>query len=786
MANRFLIICGGTGYKLLGQRTILGIDAELQVDVSKENVSRDWKIKDPRSLFVDLDQRVGTTAVAFNTMIEKFKDASSKDASSKGDKDKNHTQLLVDHFPVLNLERGLAQSPAVGRATIEHPYNKRALGQAIKNMLTKYGQNIGPENPVEVWIISSTAGGTGEGTHCFVAQKIAESVKETFAETTLAMNFIRVGQLTYRSVNNDKTALNTFFGVAADAAFMLRIKKEFPGVVTNWFYMDLPDVGMGDKAKRVRGEIVEMACKAIMLPEMQEDLQKLLVNRVGAPIVLVRTGYWGRDFNSNQKYLETLKQLTTKLAELTEPNYKRKYTEGKPEPRFSASGLDDCIRDVQNKKYVLGHMEKGWTFPRYRLAGIPKDLGQIETIVSNWKTSMQALVETDIDQLTVEFRVDELSPAGDGTQRVSVPLNVPVSIQEDAEWFNQIYNAHRVKGWADHLLGVDFKDRSVLSTGQIASLLQLGEQISKVIHGFDPLSGSDAKARKVCGLLGTFLTKLVQVNRLLELEKSATRLLISELAEIREVLKKTSEEYERTKVIIGSSSTNVVNAAELDDVLDQLSKKAWLRLLRDAVRKGDTEQLRSEVLRGATGLTEDGLRSVLGLQSNADIVDIQNTLATKMGHIVGDNKEEYEGQWWQATGPTATLEYHYRILPQVDPLLQARLRARVDEENVPYRYIFTKFGTIGLYVLAFHGVSLNEADGDTVSAPTFLLKPFISQVQKALASWSDKLELHITSGQLQIVAAGSGGEPVYERAFRAIGLTDEEIEKIGQYYEYYN
>ena len=72
MANRFLIVCGGTGYKLLGQRSILGIDAEIQIDVSKENVSRDWKVKDARSLFIDLDQRVGTTAVAFNARLAKI------------------------------------------------------------------------------------------------------------------------------------------------------------------------------------------------------------------------------------------------------------------------------------------------------------------------------------------------------------------------------------------------------------------------------------------------------------------------------------------------------------------------------------------------------------------------------------------------------------------------------------------------------------------------------------------------------------------------------------------
>ncbi len=782
MANRFLIVCGGTGYRLLGQRTVLGIDAELQIDVSKENVSRDWRVKDARSLFVDLDQRVGTTAVAFNSLIQKF-----KDSPAKGDENKNHIQMLVDFFPTaLNLERGLAQSPAVGRAAIEHPYNERTLEETLSTLLTQFGQNIGPANPVEIWIVSSTAGGTGEGTHCFVAQNLAKIVQETFADTPLTMNFIRVGQLSYRSVNNDKTALNTFFGIAADAAFMLKISKKFPITVTNWFYIDLPDVGMGDKAKRTRGEIVEMACKSIMLPELQDDLQKLLVNRVGAPIVLVRTGYWGRDFGSNQKYFETLKQLIGRLNDLTEPNYQRKYIEGKPSPQVNAPGLDERVREVRNAKYVLSHMQKGWTFPRYRLAGIPKDLGQIEAIVSDWKNTMHDLVEMDIDHQTVDFRVDELSPTGDGTQRISVQLTVPASIQEDAEWFNQINNAHRVKGWAEYLLGVDFKDRSILSTGWIANLLQLGEQISKVIHGFDPLSSSDAKARKACSLLGDFLDKLVQVNRLLELEKSAVRLLAVELSETREVLKKANEEYEIAKKAIGSSATNVVNAAELNDVLDQLSKKTWLRLLRDAVRKGDTDILRTEVLRGATGLTEDGLRSVLGLQSNADVVDIQNTLATTIGHMMGDNNEEYEGQWWQATPPTPTLQYTYRILPQVDRLLQARLKARADEDNVPYRYIFTKFGTTGLYVLAFHGVSLNQDDGDTVSAPAFLLMPLVSQVKGALAKWSDKLEPNTTSGQLQIVAAGSGGVDLYERALRAIGLNDGEIKKLSVYYKMYN
>ena len=686
----------------------------------------------------------------------------------------------------MNLERGLAQSPAVGYAAITHPLNENVLEQKIKEMLTLYGRDIGPENTAEVWIVSSTAGGTGEGTHLLVALKLAENFKSTFTETSLTINFIRIGQLTYRSVNNDKTVLNTFFGIASDSAFMLQVKKKFPLVVTNWFYIDLPDVGKGDRAKHVRGEIVEMACKAVMLPDLQDDLQKLLVNNVGAPVVLVRTGYWGRDFGNNVKYFETLKQLLTKLTDLTDPNYQRKYLDGRPLPQFLAPELDDHIRNIQNTKYVLNHMGKGWTFPRFRAPGNPKELEQATALVNDLKNSMRELIETDMDHLNVEFRVDELSPIGEEAQRVSVPLAVPSTIREDRDWFVQLNDAHRVKGWASHLLGLDFRERTVLTTGWIAHLLQQTSEISKIFHGFDPLSSRDTKARKACGLLGSFLKLLVQVNRLLELEKSATNLLISELSETKEVIKKANEEFDIAKNAVGSSSTNVVYAAELDHGFDQLTKKTWLWLLRDAVRKGDTEQFRAEVLRGATGLTEDGLRSVLGLKSNADIIDIQNTLATNMGHMIGENNQEYEGQWWQATPPSPTLEYHYRILPQVDRMLQNRLRTRAEDDNIAYRYVFTEFGTIGLYVLAFNGVSLNKADGDTTSAPTYLMQPMISQIKKVLTNWPENPEPNTTSGQLQCVAAASGGEALYERALKNAGFTKDELKKISQYYWLYS
>jgi hypothetical protein len=397
---------------------------------------------------------------------------------------------------------------------------------------------------------------------------------------------------------------------------------------------------------------------------------------------------------------------------------------------------------------------------------------------------MNDLLEVDLDHINVEFRVEEEVSTESGKR--PVPLMVPATVEENSEWFVHISNTHRVKAWSRNLLGMDYKDGFVLSTGWLADMLKQAEQISKIFHAFDILSSSDRKAAKAAGLLGAFVRTLVAVNHLLELERSATSLLDRELSETRKVLDKVTEEFDIAKNRVGATPTTMVYAAELYHVLDLLSQKTWLRLLRDVVRKGALDEFRKEVLRGATGLTEDGLRSVLGLQSTADIVDIQNILATNIGKMVDGNGEEYEGAWWQATPPSPTLEYYYRVLPQVSRDLRERLRARAESDNIPYRYIFTEFGTIGLYVLAFHGVSLNREVGDTVSAPAFLLRPLISHIKQALSNWPDKPLPNTTSGHLEIVTAGAGGEPLYERAMREAGLEDAEVKKIAQFYTLYN
>lgn len=797
--NRFLIVCGGTGINLLGLRRILGLSAELQIDVSRENVIRKRRVYDRNSLYVDLDKVNGTTAIVIENatnaiVINEGEKTQNEEGSEYLHKmiidpaDIHHVKFLMEHYPIANpLEYGLAQSPAVGKYTVMQDLNRLELEQSFSKMLRSEFTVVGPSNPVEVWMISSTAGGTGEGIHRYVGALFANYLKNSHANTSLTLNFIRVGQLTYNSVNHERTSLNSFFGVAADAAFALKAKDDFPHTTTNWFYVDLPDVGTGDRAKHDRAEIVEMACKAIMLDDLQDDLQKLLVNNAGIPMVVVRTGYWGRDFDDNLKYYETLRQLTIKLKDLTEPNYQRKYIDGKLTPQFIGSSLDQWTREVQSPKFVIDKMDKAnWEFPRYRLTGFPTQLAVVEDLIPRWIQSMNELLGLDIDDLEVSYQVEEVIQVDDREQRQKVSLAVPSNIEDDEDWFAKIDNIHRTRAWSMNLLGVDFITREINNQGMIAELLTQAKEISGCFHGFNPFTGNDAKARTASRLLGEFLTRLVKINHLLLLERQSAQTLDRELGQPKEVLKNAINEFEIAKNLTGANRTTSVQAAELSDMLDRLARKTWLRLLRDAVRSGDPDRFRDEVIRGATGLTRSGLISVLSLHQTAEIADVQNALSSSMGRMVSSNNDSgIEAPWWKGARPSATMEFQYRILPQLDRDLQASLRSRGEQDTLDYRYVYTGLGVVGLYVLAFHGVSMNREGPDTISAPAFLLSPFVPTVRQALKRWVPNPVPNLPSGQFEIAAAGTMGEPLYKDALVKAGLTKQELDKIGYFYKFF-
>jgi len=802
MSFRCLIVCGGSGVGLLGQRKVLGMDAELQIDVSRENVVKRWKARDPHAHVIELDQSLGTTGLVLAEAEKRIRGSEDLLPMDRGvssyvcegiyeEPHVRHTRFLIDHSPANRaLEWGLAQSPSIGGLAIRHPRNRRALLRVFRLMTD--GRGLGPDNPVEVWLVSSTAGGTGEGTHRFVAAFLADFLRRNYENVPLTVNFIRVGQLTYRTVNFKRTALSTFLGVAADAAFALKAKKDFRMLTTHWFYVDLPDVGTGERSIKTRARLVEMAAKGVMLEDLQQDLQRLLVNNQGIPMIVTRTGYWGRDFDEERKYYETLRQLRTQLRQLVEPDY-AKYVAGQDRspPRFEAPALEEWIRQVRDVRDVTGRVEDGWRFPGYARRGYPEDLEEVRERVERWKQALEELLDEDMEGLRAEWTVERVVRDEEGEERrETVPLRVS-RLEEGQvgreEWFRWVNEAHETLAWSRYLLGCDLQGGKPQARrgGRIYDLLNQAQRIRQTLYGFNPLKGTEARVRDVVGELGEFLQRLVEVDTLLRLEEEARRTLAGALSSARQILEVAESEYNVVRRAVGRGAGEVVIAANLADPLDPATRETWFQLLWGAVRRRDRSLFKEEVLRGATGLTEAGLKEVLVLGAQADIEAIHLELASRMGRMYDPDGNEYEAPWWGANPATGTLEYPFRILPWLDPGLQAQLEAHARKRESEYRYVFTKMGTIGLYVLAFHGVSLTQEEGDTISAPQFLLKPFVPILQQVLERWKDTPEQDRPSGQLTLVLAGVSGEPLYKAAMKAAGLNDEEIEKIGQYYSFY-
>jgi len=560
---RILIVCGGSGINLLGQRQVLGMDAELQIDVSTQIVSRKWETQDARSFVLELDQNVGTTGLLFSEALARICEDSRDDCdkhipeyvqnSLYQEPDIQHLRLLTRHFKAnVALERGLAQSPAIGGLTIRHGANRQALEQVLHEMTAEQG--LGPQNSLEVWLVSSTAGGTGEGIHRFVVAALAEFFQSRYTDTLLTVNLIRVGPLTYQAVNYERTALNTFFGIAADTAFALKSCDEFPALTTHWFYVDVPDVGTGEHSVPLRARNVEIAAKTIMLPELQDDLQRLLVYNNGIPMVLTRAGYWQRDFGEQRLYYETLRQLRDKLRDLVKPDYEQRFIDraGQQPPRLeSGRDLEEFIQRVSDVDYVAQKLEEGWTFPKYHLQSYPGSLEEVREQVLKWKTSLEELLGSDFVNLKAQWVIDRVREEAGEALREQIPLRSSVETVVEfgqEQWFHQVAEAHESLAWSRMLLGCDLQLGTPQRMGQenrLERLLNRAAEVSKVLHGFHLFKGGTARqAHGAAEKLGEFLRALVEVELLLRLEADALQVLNTELSGVQQVLELVESEFD--------------------------------------------------------------------------------------------------------------------------------------------------------------------------------------------------------------------------------------------------
>jgi hypothetical protein len=781
MPNKFLIVCGGSGVGLLGQRKVLGVDGEVHIDV-REEVTDVLARNDPFSVYVKLDlpDPMGTAPMLLGDMKGRIGKTIKTQAYQK------HTLLLADNWPGdESLKDGLAQAPALGGGAIRQTDNLIDLDSKLKRMINEWSQDIGTANPLEFWIISSTSGGTGEGTHRFVAERIAD-ILAAKQGARFVLNFIRIGQATYNAIEPDRTRLNTFFGIAADVAFKVQLPKKYKvSVTTRWFYLEVPPVGIGPAAKPIRARLIEVAAKAIMLKELTKSIETIVVND---GIGLVRVGYWGKDFDERAMYLETLNQLLVKLKDLIEPDGYAKYVFGKREPDFEGGeGLQKARDLLISEDYIYKQMNKGWEFPKYTAPRLPEKPNQIWKLVQQWKSSIGQLIPSiSIDDLKPRF-VTAQSVKKEGTEGFEtrhVPLSAPImeAVQPyTVPWFEKIDTAHQVKAWASALLGTGQG-----SDGLLVNLHKLARSCSDAQHPGFPESLSSNTQKKANNLRKysvDFIETLVKVIKLWELQRTAEEMLEGTLDGAKKVRDVAQQEQITAKGAVKGVEESPVIAADLSDPLDQITKESWLRMLDTAVRRQATKLFKQQVLAGATGLTYPGLVTVLGLRANADIPEVKDELRQHMGRMYGTTGAEFEAQWWQAAEPPGIVRrFLYRILPK----LETRVRAELGESDAEIQYLYTGLGVIGLYVLAFEGLTRSTSQ-DIITTPVYLLKPFVPLIKKYL---DEKAWQTTTYGRpqnkLSIVCAGVGGEPLYKPVLIEAGITEEEMKRLGEFYEFYD
>ena len=812
MSTRFLIVIGGTGKGLLGQTAALGVAQEWQLDVTTEK----HRLRNPtRTHFVALDQHVGAVPVlaahylnllGLPNNIDANRPAPYLDNGLSTAAARRHANFYWNNVPAALLMYGLAQAPATGSATARYPATYNTLWQAFTPMVHEAGMD-----GAEVWIVSSTAGGTGQGIHRFVGALIAQLF--TTVDTNVALNFVQVGQTTFAAVG-EQTKTNTFLGVAADVAFHHLAQTINHRVVPNFFYLDLPNVGAGGNADLVRQQIVQMSVKTLMLQEMHEDLTQLLINRHGLRFVIARTGFWGRDYDLNSRYRQSLKAMQSQLNKLLleEPEFLAKATlviaGPDPAPIFNSTTVAcqealDQLRDAQKIQHAL---TAGTRPPAFRLPAVPPPLYRdwnpgtktiYDTLLDQWKTFFEQAFNITATHLGANFTYNRLTHApGEATVGAPVPLTTataPAQALLNDAWLSAVNDMQKVRIWCHCLLnGHPTTEFAIGARTEFLMQAQKAYEIDKRWWW-----GNNRKAQELKSILPELLTLLIKVTYLeTELQAAETRLETA-LATARDIKDYAAQQLRArgTAHATAHHTPDVIFTAGLAEVTDQTTNETWLKKLEIAVLHNNDAEFQRAVLAGAVGLTQPGLAQVLDLPPAADINQIINRLQAEPADTLGDAIDLEHGVrrkpiWWQhsqASGIPNDAQYHYRILPKLEPGIFQDITQGIGNDTatgLPIKTIEERFGRTGLYALTFHGISLNQVCGDVRSAPAYLLGSFRQYISNLMTTWfqDEVLIAGNPSANYKLAAASAIGEPLDLPALMAAKLTVDQVKILAKYY----
>ncbi len=811
--KRCLIVVGGTGKGLLGKKDALNVDYEYQFDVSTELLA---------GYTPALDAQVGTFGNLCLDIDERIKEdwLASKDPylqrGLRGSKAAAHAQYLRTNNGAVQLADGLAQSPAVGSLVIGHPTNR----QALQVMFTSLVNELTANSELEVWIVCSTAGGTGGGIHRFVAQTLTKMVKDHHEDVTIKFLFVQCGQYTYRNLGA-MTSKNTFFTIAADMAFMQLQLKYYPSATANFYYFDIEEIPphLATDAKRLRAQQIEMYTKVLMIESARKDMQQQIVNVEGSTVLVVQAGYWGKDFDATKKTLATLQALDLSLKTLIlddtingSPKAHTLYIRGREESCVFIDSAPDPENTLRNAKSRITEQRiNDWLQGNNE----PPDPATctLESLLEQWETILLTIVELDtLTNLRIGFQLRPTAVANaahlhgeadyadlvGGDTRPAAPVaqsqrslifqDITNTEILDRNWEAEVIQAQETKAWCNFL--------RTATTGNIECDLdnkfQLAARAARnQAHGIRAyFRGTRANAKQLLPQFQNLLELTSKLRIIVDLEAKLANTLNTNLHKARSVQRHVATLIETQ----GGAAFNdsPVEISALSDELTQ-HRGSWLKTLYQAHGDPNITGFIKAVDSGANGLSKTGLAEVLNLPPDATARQMLKALSVPPETNETGAAQAIKPIWWKLQQPTLNPEFpamEYVVIPKIPAVLLAQFTEELRNQpdfmrgrNLKLKY--ERFGRVGLYVMYVKAGNLNMRGGDYGSAPKYLMKPFVQNIRTSLAKWADAdTDLGI-AGNFDIARASAVGEPLDLTSLKVAGLTEDEVAKLSKYYLLY-
>ena len=680
-------------------------------------------------------------------------------------------QFVLRDLAPANLADGMAQMPIIGSAYFNRSVIMEQIDQFFANM-TAHNPPVANE-PIEIYIVSSMCGGTGQGISHHVGVKVAKYFRKTVPNASISVRFIRVGAWTYNKIGaglNFRTRTNAAMAILHDAglAYSQQVQRDdfddFDTSSSNdqaladfqFFYLETPDVGVN---KVLRMQDIEIACRAIMNEQLSQKFQMIMVN-IG-PIdwfkgVFVRVGYWANEVDVQATYRETLEQLRAKVSNLVKPNYKNLVDKLRYElqPNKSlATWKSERLVEQKEPQQVKGRLSK-LQYTRVDEDGLGEYL-KSQDFLTKWSKMTEFLHEyiglQDKLSYSYDFRVGPNDPQA---SLDLVAFDQQIAPKSGNDYIKNVNRAHEVKAMALRMLAGGGTEKSVLEL--------LFSQWALLIPGM--FDGTSAVKTKIQDNVKSFVETYTLVRTLVAvIEKSDV--LINDVRDWLAVL--TDYIKAQQQLMPAQSQLVLTSSAELTDLQEN---KTWIfavhaTLIGNLQSTMVVNNFKSSVIWGSRGLTSHGLRHVMGIPQQASSEQVVAELNTHAGRLIVDQQPE-EAKWWQgqvySIGAPGQFDFSYRVLPPL-PAEEVYL---INEANAQYaedngfapNYIEAPNAFTGLKILSVECVRSQQ------QLVPVLLAPLLDNLR---VKNSDRN----IEGYIQRIAGSSIGEPIY--------LTDKMNQQIG-------